>query len=147
VDEEGRIRIRALSGEEQITLMDPTGTDRVAILSATNKRIVSFGKSADLRIWNVDTRTVLHTLPGHSGGVRDAVITPDERWVFSVGADRKLRIWDVATGKEDSVIDLPETASCIRILPKADVVATVSASGANGAIQLWHISAKQRASE
>jgi hypothetical protein len=147
IDEDGRIRIRALKSDDQITMMDASKTDRFAILSATNKRAISFGKAAEIRIWDVESKSVSHTLSGHAGGVRDAVITPDERWLISVGSDRKLRVWDVATGREEAAIDLPEIASCIRVAPKGDLVATTSANGKNAAIQLWRITPNQRSAE
>jgi hypothetical protein len=147
VDEDGRIRIHSLKGDDQATMMDPSKTDRFAILSATNRRLISFGKSAEIRIWDVDARTVLHTLPGHTGGVRDAVVTPDDRWVFSVGADRKLRVWDVATGREEKEFDLPEIASCIRLSSKGDLVSTASANGPKAVVQLWHVLAKPQPAE
>jgi WD40 repeat protein len=142
VDEEGRIRIQSIKDDDLASPLDSANTDRVAILSASNKRMISFGKAAEIRIWDVNARSVLQTLPGHAGGVRDAVITPDDRWVFSVGSDKKLRIWDVATGKEDSSFDLPEIAASVRLSPKSDIVATASATGPSAAIQLWRVTPK-----
>jgi WD40 repeat protein len=139
VDDEAQIVVRDLMAGGQVNWKDPSKIARTGVLSATNKRLITFGAGPEIRLWDVPNRKLLHTLPGHAGGVRDAVLTADDRWVISVGADKELRVWDVATGREVQDIDLPEAASCVRLFPKGNQVATAGAGGDKAAIQLWRI--------
>lgn len=126
-------------GDKQINISDPSKSARRAILSKNGQRMLTFGRGAELRLWDTTSRKLIHRLPGHPGGVTDAVLSPNATWVFSVGADRMLRIWAVTSGREVQSHVLPEIASCVRIAPDERFVATASRGGPNARIQLWRI--------
>ncbi len=57
-------------------------------------------------IWNVVTRTKLHTLKGHTGALQDLLIDPttytrsiSSVTVFSASSDREIRRWTVSFGQ------------------------------------------------
>jgi serine/threonine protein kinase len=139
VDDGYRISIMNLASDDIMTLVDATKSVRSAVLSPDGGTLLAFGKSDEMRVWDVESRTVRHTLSGHAGGVADAVFTSDGR-IVSVGADKTLRVWEVATGKVVETIDLPEAASCLRLSPDGRHAATASIGGPKAAIQLWRLS-------
>jgi WD40 repeat protein len=125
--------------DDQVSWPDPSRTARSALMSPDKRQVVSFGKSNELRVWDVEKKKLLHTLAGHAGGVADAAITSDGR-ILTVGADKALRVWDAATGIEVEGIDLPEPASCVRLSPDGHSAVTASAGGPDAAMQLWRLS-------
>jgi WD40 repeat protein len=52
-----------------------------------------------MRLWDLQTGTVLQRFVGHSDMVRNVAFLPDERRVLSVSYDRTAKVWDVASGK------------------------------------------------
>ncbi|MFB7502729.1 serine/threonine-protein kinase [Streptomyces broussonetiae] len=65
---------------------------------ADGRRAVTGGVDDEVRVWDVLTGRCLHTLEGHSGGVRSVRITPDGRYAASVGGDNTARFWDLDDG-------------------------------------------------
>jgi WD40 repeat protein len=59
------------------------------------------GWEKNVRLWDVDTGRLLHTLRGHPGGVGRLVFSPNGQTLATVGAgDNTVKVWDVATGRE-----------------------------------------------
>merc|ERR1719231_690948 len=52
-----------------------------------------------VRIWDVVTGKVLHTLSGHTDQIDSVAYSPDGAHVASGSDDNTIRIWDAATGK------------------------------------------------
>lgn len=61
-------------------------------------RAATIDDEAKVRIWDLSTGEVLHTLPGHdkqAGPVDDIAASADGRYLASCGCDKTLRIWSV----------------------------------------------------
>ena len=52
-----------------------------------------------ISIWNLNTRTRIQHLKGHSAKILGVDISADGRWLASASWDRTLRLWDLETGR------------------------------------------------
>jgi WD40 repeat protein len=68
--------------------------------SLDGRRLVAAGAENTVKIWDVPTGGVLHTLRGHSGDVWVSAFSPDPdgRWVSSAGEDSTVKVWDSRSG-------------------------------------------------
>src|SRR5207249_1304588 len=69
-----------------------------AAFSLDGKYLVTGGREYTVKIWDVETRELLHTLRGHNGDVYTVAFSPDGRWVASAGEDSTVKVWDGRTG-------------------------------------------------
>lgn len=60
--------------------------------------LASSSRDQTIKMWDVQTRQCLITLPGHSN-VDTVVFSPDGHLLASGSSDRTIRLWDVATGQ------------------------------------------------
>ena len=51
-----------------------------------------------VRIWDVSTERVRHSLTGHAGKIYGVRFTPDGRRLISAGTDRHVRVYDLQLG-------------------------------------------------
>ncbi len=60
--------------------------------------LASVGVDGKLRIWDVPTGTLRHTLEGHGDMIMAVQFSPDGKTIYSGGYDRTLRRWDAEKG-------------------------------------------------
>jgi WD40 repeat protein len=53
-----------------------------------------------MRLWDLETGTVLRRFEGHTGPVNSVAMLPDGWRALSASDDRTLRLWDLETGAE-----------------------------------------------
>ena len=81
-----------------------------------------------LRLWDLANRQCIHTLKGHTGGVKALAITPDGRYALSAAGkpiSRGLRVVSTETGQELVLPFVPQehalrlwdldTGKCLRV--------------------------------
>jgi len=51
-----------------------------------------------LKLWDVNTGSLVRTFTGHTDDVRSVAISPDGQWALSGSADKTLKLWEVNTG-------------------------------------------------
>lgn len=59
-----------------------------------------------IRIWDVQTLSVVSELKGHLGTVRSAVYSPDGKWLVSTSDDHTIRLWNTASGEQHGLVEL-----------------------------------------
>ena len=69
-----------------------------ARFSSSGNRIVTAGGDKIARIYEADTRQLLHELKGHDSIISNAVFSPDESKVVTASEDHTARIWHTETG-------------------------------------------------
>ncbi len=120
---------KTLSGHENIVWSVAVSND--------GKIAVSGSKDKTVRVWNTETRTLLHTLTGHLDGVRSVSISHDKQFIASASADETIKLWNVETG------DLIRTLTAhqgslwsVEISPNGETIASASA---DKTIRLWNV--------
>lgn len=77
---------------------------RAVAFSADGKRLAAAGgipgKRGEVKIWDVEARTVAATIDGHSDCIYAVAFSPDGKWLATSSYDKLITLWDAATGKE-----------------------------------------------
>jgi WD40 repeat protein len=69
----------------------------VAITQDGN-RAVSASRDRTLKVWDLETGSVLRTLEGHSDSVSGVAVTPDGKRAASTSDEKTVKLWDLETG-------------------------------------------------
>jgi WD40 repeat protein/transcriptional regulator with XRE-family HTH domain len=78
---------------------DTFGSVLSVALSPDGKFLAAGTANAEVRIWQMEKRTLLHTCKGHSDWVRSVAFSPDGKILASGSHDRTIRLWNVDTGQ------------------------------------------------
>jgi len=76
-----------------------SGPIRAVAWSRNGARLASASDDFTVRIWDVESGRVLHTLEGHTKWVYDVAFSPDGRLLASASEDSTVRVWEVDTGR------------------------------------------------
>ncbi|RMG06479.1 MAG: serine/threonine protein kinase [Cyanobacteria bacterium J055] len=152
--EDGTLQIRQLDStcfhtsgcDPDRVLVGHTGAVWAVAISPDGRFIASAGKDRSVKLWNLQTGTLLEALLGHQGEVFDVAFSPDSRTLASVGEDGKVRLW--ATTKVSRRYATISSRQILRghtdevrsvvFLPQGDRLVTGSA---DGTIALWDLQA------
>ena len=88
-----------------------------------------------VRLVELETRTVVRRLPGHSAPITDLAFSPDSRWLVTVSLDSTGRVWDLPTGHCVDYVLFDSPATSVDLSPSSDMMAT-SHTGDLG-VYLW----------
>ena len=69
-----------------------------AAFSTDMQTIASTGDDNTIRLWDVETGTLKHTLAEHTERVANVEFSPDGQTLASSSSDKNIRLWDVETG-------------------------------------------------
>ncbi|KAF4569433.1 hypothetical protein EYR36_009224 [Pleurotus pulmonarius] len=78
----------------------------------TNSILLSGGADRDIRVWDVETRTHLHSLQGHTSTVRSIKALAGRPRAVSGGRDRAAFVWDVKRGVWDTDYGIERHVLC-----------------------------------
>lgn len=85
-----------------------------ALALSPDERVLATGSNDNLiRIWDVEERSVLRTLEGHSRHLLSLAFSSDGSSIVSVGYDRTVRAWDVELGEQSWLSSFEEDESPI----------------------------------
>jgi WD40 repeat protein len=65
-------------------------------LAPDGRSVATGGEDGILRLWDIETGTLLAAHAGHPYGVVQVVFGPDGTWMAASGGDKVTRIWDLA---------------------------------------------------
>ncbi|MBI3782707.1 MAG: protein kinase [Deltaproteobacteria bacterium] len=128
--------VRLRGAQPTVTLSAP---DRVlsAKLSANGRRLLTAGRDAQLRLWDVDLRRCVRALDGHEDRIADVCMAANEALVVSAGADGSLRVWDLASGSCQRV--LHGHRSVVSAVAVSDDVQCVLSGSYDHTLRLWEL--------
>ena len=126
-DRTGAWRYRTLV-LHRATMPGRGSVDAVAV-SADGLRVVSGGDDGMLRVWDLDTGTLLHTLTGHVGSVDAVAVSADGRHAASGGKDGTVRVWDLEQGVEVASFASDSTIVCLGATPSSTRVLAGTSTG------------------
>ena len=63
--------------------------------SPDGRTLAVTGHDPSVVLWDVEKRTRVATLTGHTGPVRSVVFSPDGRTLATASADETVRLWDL----------------------------------------------------
>jgi len=84
----------ALNGTCLRTLENRSWVLAVAI-SSDDHTIFSGGRDGTMEVWDFGSGKLLHTVHGHTGGVRGLCISPGGSRIVSGSEDKTIKIWNV----------------------------------------------------
>ncbi len=61
------------------------------------RHVVSGGRDATVKLWNLETGALIRTFEGHIRNVLVIAVTPDGRRAVSGSYDRTVKLWDIET--------------------------------------------------
>ncbi|KAG6117797.1 hypothetical protein E4U14_007474 [Claviceps sp. LM454 group G7] len=76
-----------------------------------------------LRVWDIATKTIRHTLSGHEQEIYCVDFARDGKLIASACGDKTVRIWDAEKGSHTLTVAVKDKVICIAISPDSQYVA------------------------
>jgi len=137
--ESGELRgtLRQSETERAISGKAHAGGILAVAVTPDGRRVVSASKDWTLKVWDLETGEMLHTLRGHQGWIEAVAVTSDGRRAVSASLDRTLRVWDLERGLElDRLYGPSDEFQALAVTPDGHQVI----SGAkNGRVAVWNL--------
>jgi WD40 repeat protein len=90
-----------------------------------------------VRLWDVASGDLLHTLEGHTGSVSSVAFAPDGKALASGSGDDTVRLWDVASGELLHTLEgHTYMVNSVAFAPDGQTIATASY---DDTVQLWDV--------
>jgi WD40 repeat protein len=122
----------------------PGGAQDVAF-SPDTKIVVTAGSDSVVRLWEVETGQLLHTLFGHTSTVHSVAFTPDGKTVVTASGDGTVKQWAVATGVESATYGgFSADVVAVAISPDGRFLAAGSGAQNNlGELKIWDLKTRR----
>jgi len=101
------------------------------------RRLASGGEDKIIRLWDVETGQVLHTLTGLHGSFNSVAWAPDGRRLAAGSYDESIYLWDVETGQV--LHTLPGHTSTIHSVAWDPDGRMLASGGRDRTIRLWDV--------
>jgi WD40 repeat protein len=93
-----------------------------------------------IRMWDLESGSMVRVFEGHSGMIGDISVSPDGKLMASVSWDSSLRIWNLSSGEQMQTWQAPRGRfNAVSFSPNGKHLLTGSEYSRDGAVQLWDI--------
>ncbi|PVU85755.1 hypothetical protein BB559_006835 [Furculomyces boomerangus] len=72
---------------------------RAVCFSPDDKYLVTGAEDNQIRVWDVQKKTIRHVLSGHDQDIYSLDFSPDGKTILSGSGDKTVRLWDIESGK------------------------------------------------
>lgn len=79
-----------------MVLHDHQGAVDAVAFASGGKQLASGSSDETIRLWDVESQTVTHTLRGHASGVSAIAYSSNNSQLFSGAMDGPVRIWNLS---------------------------------------------------
>jgi WD40 repeat protein len=76
-----------------------------------------------VRVWDFETRQLLHALTNHTRAVLCVAFAPDSKTLATAGYDHTIRLWDPRTGRQTGALETRELVRTLAFSPRGGVLA------------------------
>lgn len=99
--DDGMVRVYEVETGAGIGLLEcgPFETLKAIRIHPDGRRVIAGGTSGAIRIFDLETGSLAHTLVGHVGAIRQLVIHEPGDRLLSSSEDQSARIWDLDAGR------------------------------------------------
>jgi WD40 repeat protein len=111
--------------------------------SPDGRFVAAVGADSVVRLWDVETKSEVRGLRGHTDWITAVAFSPDGRFVASVGVeqDRALRIFELPPLDASSTGGHLLAVNAVAVSPDGQIVAT---AGTDQTIKLWNLTTGQQ---
>ena len=107
--------------------------------SSDGKRIVSSSWDNTLRIWDVDSQSLIKQLDGHTAMVREGLFLSNDKVIVSASEDGTIRLWDTKTFKQIGGTIKPHNSKIYALCLNPNQQQLASSSLMEMTIKQWNI--------
>jgi guanine nucleotide-binding protein subunit beta-2-like 1 protein len=105
---------------------------------SNNPVVVSTGWDNTVKVWNLNTMALEHTLVKHTGFVNCVAISPDGSLCASGGKDGAVNLWGLGEGKHLYQLDASAAVHCLAFSPNRYWLV----AGTENHVRIWDLETK-----
>lgn len=114
---------------------------RVLCFHPTDKRIFVTSSGKTIKIWDLDSDSLLHTLSSHHRSVSCITFSQDGKYMASASSDSTIIVWDARSYKH--LKTLSEHAAKVNHVSFSNDGKTVASASDDKTIKLWNIETEE----
>ncbi len=122
---------------ECVHILKHTDTVNSVALSPDNQTIVSGSNDRTIKVWDLQSGKLIHSLSSHSSSVYSVGISKDSQTIVSGNQDGAVRVWSLLTGKE--IRNLSGHRSAVFSVSISSDSKTVISGGEDKIVRIWDL--------